>query len=122
MMLRLRRAGMIPRKHILYNEVSEALKSIIQDEYKTQLELVSPGTHHRNAAEVAILNFKAHFLSILAVTAPDFPPSLWYRLLPQSKITINLLRKSNAIPNVSSYAHLSGPLNYNKISLAPMGI
>ena len=49
MMLRLRRAGMIPRKHILENESSEALKTIIQDEYKMQLELVPPGTHHRNA-------------------------------------------------------------------------
>ena len=31
-MLRLQRAGMIPRKHILDNEVSESLKTIIQDE------------------------------------------------------------------------------------------
>ena len=32
MMLRLRRAGIIPKKHILDNEVSEALNTIIQDE------------------------------------------------------------------------------------------
>ena len=32
MMLRLRQAGMISRKHILDNEVSESLKTIIQDE------------------------------------------------------------------------------------------
>ena len=32
MMLRLRQAGMIPRKHILDNEVSEDLKTTIQDE------------------------------------------------------------------------------------------
>ena len=82
MMLRLRLARMIPRKHILENEVSEALKTIIQDEYRMHLELVQPGTHSRNAAEVAIRNFKAHFLSILAGNAPDFPPSLWNRLLP----------------------------------------
>ena len=87
-----------------------------------QLELVPPGTHRRNAAEVAIRNFKAHFLSILAGTAPDFPPSLWDRLLPQAEITINLLRQSNATPNVLEYAHLSGPFNYNKIPMAPMGI
>ena len=59
-MLRLLQAGMIPRKHILDNEVSGALKSIIQYEYKMKLELVPPCTHHRNAAEVAIPNFKAH--------------------------------------------------------------
>ena len=34
MILRLLRAGIITKKHILYNEVSEALKTIIQDEYK----------------------------------------------------------------------------------------
>ena len=77
-----------------------------------QLELVPPGTHHRNAAEVSIRNFKANFLSILADTAPYFPPSLWDRLLTQAKITINLLQQSNATPNVSAYTHLSGPFNY----------
>ena len=37
MMLRLRRAGIIPKKHILDNKVSEALKKIIQDEYNMQM-------------------------------------------------------------------------------------
>ena len=87
-----------------------------------QLELVPPGTHRRNAAEAAIRNFKAHSLSILAGTAQYFPTSLWDRLLPQSKITINLLRQSNATLNVLAYAHLSGQFNYNKMPLEPMGI
>ena len=73
-LLRLLRAGIIPKNHILDNEVSEALKKIIQYEYKIQLELVQPGTHRGNAAEVAIINFKAHFLSVLSGTAQDFPP------------------------------------------------
>ena len=80
-----------------------------------------PGCHRRNAAEVAIRNFKAHFLSVLAGVADDFPPSLWDRLLPQTEITINLIRQSNATPNVSAYAHLSGSFDYNKMPLAPMG-
>ena len=37
--------------------MSEALKTIAQDEYKIQLEILPPGTHRRNAAEVAIRNF-----------------------------------------------------------------
>lgn len=121
MMTRLQRAGIEPTKHILDNEISEAMKNIIKDEYKMTLELVPPGCHRRNAAEVAIRNFKAHFLSVLAGTATDFPASLWDRLLPQAEITINLLRQSNATPNVSAYAHLSGPFDYNKMPLAPMG-
>ena len=102
--------------------MSESLKIIIQDEYKMQLELVAPGTHHRNVSEAAIRNFKANFLSVLAGTAQYFLPSLWDRFLPQDKITINLLRQSNATPNVSTYAHLSGPFDYKKMPLSPMVI
>ena len=85
------------------------------------MELVPPGCHQRNAAEVAIHNFKAHFLSVLAGVANNFPPNLWDQLLPQTEITINLIHQSNATPNVSTYVHLNGPLNYNKMPLAPMG-
>ena len=70
---------------------------------------------------MAIHNFKAHFLSVLAGVSDDFPPTLWDRLLPQFKITINLIQQSNATPNVLAYAHLSGPFDYNKVPLAPMG-
>ena len=83
LMQRIKRAGIIPKKHILDNEVSEAImKTIIRDEYQMEMELVPPGCHRGNAAEVAIRNFKAHFLSVLTGTADDFPPSLWDRLLP----------------------------------------
>ena len=118
---RLKRAGCTPKKHVLDNEISEHMKNHIRDTYKFQLELVPPGCHRRNAAEVAIRNFKAHFLSVLAGTADSFPPSLWDRLLPQTEITLNLLRQSNATPTVSAYAHLCGPFDYNKMPLAPMG-
>ena len=84
MMLRLKQAGIIPKKHILDNKVSNTMKTIIRDKYKMKLELVPPGFHHRNAAEVAIRNFKAHFLSVLAGTATSFLPTLWDRLLPQA--------------------------------------
>ena len=53
------------------DEVSEAMKVVIR--YKYQLELVPPGCHRRNAAEVAIRNFKAHFLGILVGTSDNFP-------------------------------------------------
>ncbi len=80
-----------------------------------------PGCHQHNAAKVAICNFKAHFLSVLAGVANNFPPNHWDRLLPQTKIMINLIWKSNATPNVLAYTHLSGPFDYNKMPLTPMG-
>ena len=85
------------------------------------MELVPPGCHRLNAVEVALWYFKAHFLGVLAGTAADFPSSLWDRLVPQEEITVKLLRQSNATPNASAYAHLSGPFEYNKMPLASMG-
>ncbi len=121
LLLQLKQAGIVPKKHVLNNEVSENIKNHIRDTCKLDMELVPPGCHRRNAAEVAIRNFKAHFLSVLARVANNFPPNLWDWLLPQIEITINLIQQFNATPNVSAYAHLSRPFNYNKMPLAPMG-
>ena len=54
MMLHLKQVGIISQKHILENEVSNAMKTVVRDEYKMKLELVPPGCHRRNAAEVDI--------------------------------------------------------------------
>ena len=75
----------------------------------------------QSAAEVAIRNFQAHFLSILAGTEEDFPLALWDCLLPQAKITLNLLRQANANPRISASAYLCGLFNYNRMPLALMG-
>ena len=100
MMLHLKQVGIISQKHILENEVSNAIKTVICDEYKMIFELVPPVFYCLNAAEVDIQNFKSHFLSVLAGTATSLPPTLWDRLLPQAEVTVNLLRQSNAAPNV----------------------
>ena len=54
LMMRLKIAGIVPRKHVLDNEVSSAMTDVIRDKYKMEMELVPPGCHRRNAAEVAI--------------------------------------------------------------------
>jgi hypothetical protein len=120
-MTRLQKAGIHPRKHVLENKISTPMKHLITDTYKMTYELVPPGCHRHNATEVAIRNFKNHFLSIIASVADDFPLKLWEKLLPQAEITINLLLQSNDTPTVSAYAHLNGPFDYNKMPLAPMG-
>eukprot|EP00804_Cyclotella_cryptica_P002987 CCRYP_005999-RA/>CCRYP_005999-RA protein AED:0.31 eAED:0.31 QI:0/0/0/1/1/1/3/0/532 len=103
------------------NKISNAMKTLITNTYKMTYELVPPGCHRRNAAEVVIRNFKSHLLCILTGVADDFPMTLWDKLLPQAEVTINLLRQSNATPTVSAYAHLNGAFDYNKMPLAPMG-
>jgi hypothetical protein len=121
LLLQLKRAGIVPKKHVLDNEVSKNMKNHICYTCKLDMELVPPGCHRYNAAEIAICNFKAHFLSILASVANVFPPNHWDWLLPQTKITINLIWQSNATPNVLAHAHLSRPFDYSKMPLAPMG-
>jgi hypothetical protein len=64
---------------------------------------------------------RAPHLSNLAGVANNFPPNLWDQLLPQTKIMINLIQQSYATPNVLAHAHLSGPFDYNRMPLAPMG-
>ncbi|KAL7489932.1 hypothetical protein ACHAW6_015673 [Cyclotella cf. meneghiniana] len=73
LMLCLHRATIQPCKHVLDNEISQAMKDLIQDKYHLMYKLAPPGCHHSNAAEVAICNFTSHFFSILAGVTPDFP-------------------------------------------------
>ena len=118
---RLQTANIHTWKHVLDNKISKHMKRHIKEKYKIELEMIPPGCHQCNAAKVAIWNFKSHFLSVLAGMAESFPLHLWDRLLPQTELTLNLLRQSNATPTVSAYTHLFGPLDYNKMPLAPMG-
>jgi len=117
----LKRVGIVQQKHVLVNKVSKNMKNHIRDIHKFDMELMPPGCYQPNAAEVAIHNFKAHFLSVLVGVSYDFPPSLWDQLLPQTEITINLIRQSNVTPNVLAYTYLSHPFDYNNMPHAPMG-
>ncbi len=76
LLLQLKGAGIVPKKHVLDNEVSKNTKNHIRDTCKLDMELVPPSCHRRNAVEVAICNFKAHFLSVLAGVANTFSPNL----------------------------------------------
>ncbi len=110
-----------PQKHVLDNKVSEAMKELIRLQHNMTLKLVPPGCHHRNTAEVAICNFKAHFLNILSGAANNFPPNLWDQLLPQANITINLLRQSNATPHRASICTHEQAVGFQQNAIGPMG-
>jgi hypothetical protein len=86
---RLQRAGIKPKKHVLDNEISEICNGI----GPTRV----PSTQCSRSSNPEL---QSTLLSILAGTADNFPPSLWDRLLPQTEITLNLLRQSNATPKV----------------------
>ena len=54
MVTHLHQAGIVPKKHVLDKKVSESMKAMIRDKYHMTMELVPPGCHRHNAAEVAI--------------------------------------------------------------------
>ena len=83
---------------ILDNEMNADYKRDIKEKWTANYQLVPPNTHRSNAAERATRKFKAHFISILAGVAPDFPKNLWDLLLPQTELTLNLLRQSDPQP------------------------
>ena len=97
--------GMKPRLHKLDNEVSEALKKFIIGEARYKLQITPPRIHRQNAAERAIRTFKDHFIAGLASTDPDCPISLWCRVLPHAKTTLNLMSESRINPIISAHAN-----------------
>ncbi len=108
-----------PTTHILDNKVSAELKEAIKKNCKIQL--VPPDNHRRNLVERAIQTFKNHFKAIIAGVDNSFPMKLWDKLLPQTVLTLNLLRQSNFAPTVLAYQYVCRNFNYNKMPLAPMG-
>jgi hypothetical protein len=52
---------------------------------------------------------------------PDFPLHLWYRLLSQAEMTLNLLRTSRQHPQLSAAADYHGMIDYNTTDFSPPG-
>ena len=120
-MQRLKDRNMLVDLQILDNEVSKEYKRTIKEDWGVDFQLVPPNNHRRNLAERAIRTFKAHFLAILAGVSSSFPMSLWDLLLPQTELTLNLLRQATAEPTKSAWEYFNGPFNYDATPLGPLG-
>ena len=64
MMLRLKKAGIITKKCVLYNEIPRVTKQIIRDKYHMEIKLVLSGCHRRNTIEVKTLELQSPLLSV----------------------------------------------------------
>ena len=85
------------------------------------LSISDPKHSWSNASEQSIRMFKSHFIAIIAGVAHDFPRNLWDLLLPQTKVTLNLLRQATLDPSRSAWAYFNGLLNYYATSQGPLG-
>ena len=83
-MQRLKDRNILVHLQILDNEASKEYKTIIKDKWNINYQLVPYRIHCQNLAERSIRTFKAHFLSILAEVADDFPRRHWDHRPPQA--------------------------------------
>ena len=114
------RQGHAPELHILDNECSQDLKDAFA-KYNVPFQRVPPKEHRSYASERAICTFKNHFVTFLSNTDSNFPITEWDRLLPQTILTLNLLRSSRIHPSLSAHASLFGNFDFNQTPLAPPG-
>jgi hypothetical protein len=112
--------GHTPKLMKLDNEASKLLKTYLHQQDIT-FQLVPPYSHRRNAEERKIRSFKDHLIAGLCSTEKSFPMHLWDRLLPQSVITLNMLRTSRINPKLSASTHIDGQYDYNRSPMAPPG-
>ena len=114
------RGGSRPRIQGLDNECSDILKAYFKEE-DIAYQLAPAYMHRRNAAERAIQTFKDHFKAVLCGCDPRFPMHFWCHLIPQTVLTLNLLRTSRLNPKHSAWSCLHGPFDYNAHPIAPLG-
>ena len=89
------------------NEASTSLKMKMTT-MNIKDQLVPPSNHIANNAKRAIQTFKNHFIARLCSVDKDFHLQLWYSVLYQAKISLNLLRQSRTLPHVLAYTHFFG--------------
>ena len=46
---------------------------------------------------------------------------LWYRLLKQAKVSLNIVRKARTLPHLSAYIHIFGEYDFNRTPFDPPG-
>ena len=112
--------GIHPGFHFMYNKAYTALKLIMTTK-NLKYQLVPPSNHRENNAERLIQTFKNHFVAGLCSVEKYFHFQLWYRLLHQATISINLLSKSITLTYISDYTPIFGEFDFNCTHLSPPG-
>ena len=101
---------------------SPALRTLIVDDKKNNLQLVPLHEHFTNPEEKSIDRFMCHFIAGLSDLEPKSPLQLWFRLVKQCEATIYMLHPYQQNPHLSTYKHTEGFFNYNTTLMAPPGI
>ena len=84
-------------------------------------QLVLAHIYQRNVAERAIRTWKNHFLARLNSVDEGFPMHLWYLILDQVDITLNLLQLARINSTISACNMIWGTFDFNRTTMGPPG-
>ena len=79
--------------HRVGNEISNETKELLETTMGATIEIVPPDCHRRNAVERDIRTGENYLMSMTCASHNNYPLFVWCCHLPQSEITLNLLRK-----------------------------
>ena len=80
-----------------------------------------PRIHCVNVAKLAIRTWKDRFIAGLVSIDTQFPVHLWFCLIPQATMTLNVLRLCRKTPTMLVYTAIEEPFDFSKTPLAPPG-
>jgi hypothetical protein len=106
-----------PITHILDNKVSEAYKAEIK---KMQNAVISTRKSLTKFSRKSNSNIQKSLQSNNCMGRQQFPDVFMGQTMPQTVLTLNLLRQSNIALLVSAYQYIHGAFNSDKMPLAPM--
>ena len=98
--------GISPGVHFMENEASTALKMEMTT-MDIKYQLVTQNIHRAKNAQKSIHTFQKHFIAGLCSVDKYFHLQFWYRLLHQTIMSLNLLRKSSILtPPIILHQHI----------------
>ena len=89
-------------------------------EQKTALQYTAPD-RHCHPAEKAVQTYKATFKSVIASLPKNFPIAYWCHLLPQTDLSVNIVRPNRQNPLLSAWAAMEGEFHFDATPIAPPG-
>ena len=114
------KCGFKPILHRTDHETSKELIAAMEAKgLKHQITVT--GVHRQNPAERAIQTFKSHFISVINGLDPRFPNDDWDCLIPQTDLTLNMLRKCAVNPAHSAHSCIHGIFDHSRHPIVPSG-
>ena len=94
--------GINPGFHFIDNEAYTDL-NMTTTTMNIKYQLVPPSNHRSNNTERAIHDLRYYFIEGLCSADKDFHMQLWYRILQQETIIINMIIQPRTLPHLSAY-------------------